>query len=281
MSEIIKISSEVIGTEKVNSVNARELYQVLEIKKQFADWINAQISSLELEINIDYIVFTESVKAGNGTVNRKEYILTTDTAQHIALASRTAKGREVRKYFIQVEREFKRLMQNPNIHELSGRVGGLTKSNNDLRRELDKWKKKSKRRFENLEDDVDELKSKTIYITNKNYDEKMDILFKQSEQLMNVKGEFTRCTLIETLQKHNRFYRDYIDILKSDGNTLQKWATTEIDKLKTERNNSELELYHLKYRFEKNLKKIADLQNLAKIIVDFDVKEQMKFTIID
>ena len=190
----------------------------------------------------------------------------------------------VKKFKINMVKAFfmmKEKLENPNIQELSGRVGGLTKSNNDLRRELDKYKKKAKRRFENLEDDVDELKSKTIYITNKNYDEKMDILFKQSEQLMNVKGEFTRCTLIETLQKNNRFYRDYIDILKSDGNTLQKWATNEIDKLKTERNNSELELFHLKYRFEKNLKKIADLQNLAKIIVDFDVEEQMKFAIID
>lgn len=190
----------------------------------------------------------------------------------------------VKKFKINMVKAFfmmKEKLENPNIQELSGRVGGLTKSNNDLRRELDKYKKKAKRRFENLEDDVDELKSKTIYITNKNYDEKMDILFKQSEQLMNVKGEFTRCTLIETLQKHNRFYRDYIDILKSDGNTLQKWATNEIDKLKTERNNSELELFHLKYRFEKNLKKIADLQNLAKIIVDFDIEEQMKFAIID
>ena len=190
----------------------------------------------------------------------------------------------VKKFKINMVKAFfmmKEKLENPNIQELSGRVGGLTKSNNDLRRELDKYKKKAKRRFENLEDDVDELKSKTIYITNKNYDEKMDILFKQSEQLMNVKGEFTRCTLIETLQKHNRFYRDYIDVLKSDGTTLQKWATNEIDKLKAERNNSELELFHLKYRFEKNLKKIADLQNLAKIIVDFDVEEQMKFAIID
>lgn len=61
MSEIIKISSEVIGTEKVNSVNARELHQVLEIDRKFTDWINYQINSLELEINIDYIVFTETI----------------------------------------------------------------------------------------------------------------------------------------------------------------------------------------------------------------------------
>lgn len=277
MSEIIKISSEVIGTEKTNSVNARELHQVLDIKKQFGNWINIQITSLGLEANVDYIVY--EVK-GNGRP-QKEYIITTDTAKHISMASRTAKGKEVRNYFIQIEKEYKTLIENPNIHELSGRVGGLTKSNNELRKELDKLRKKSKRRFENLEDDVDELKSKTIYITNKNYDEKMDILFKQSEQLMNVKGEVTRCTLIETLQKNNRFYRDYIDILKSDGTTLQKWATNEIDKLKTERNNSELELYHLKYRFEATLKKVQNLQNLAKIIVDFDIEEQMKFTIID
>ena len=147
MSEIIKISSEVIGTEKVNSVNARELHQVLEIGKDFTTWMNTQINSLGLEKNVDYIVY--EVK-GNGRP-QKEYIITTDTAKHISMASRTAKGKEVRNYFIQIEKEY----FSQNIQKLSGRVGGLTKANNDLRKELDKFRRKSKRRFENLEDDVD------------------------------------------------------------------------------------------------------------------------------
>ena len=274
MSEIIKISSEIIGTEKVNSVNARELHQVLEIKKQFSEWINAQISSLELEINIDYIVFTESVKAGNGTVNRKEYILTTETAQHIALASRTAKGREVRKYFIQVEREFKRLMQNPNIHELSGRVGGLTRSNNELRKELDKWKKKSKRRFENLEDDVDELKKRPIMITHKGLDEKLEILFRKSDILANEK---TDCFWQEALQNHLRFYKEYVEILKSDGNIPQQWAINQVENEKKKRVEVEKELSIIKWRFELMLEKMTNLQNLSKNIVNFDIENERNF----
>ena len=75
--------------------------------------------------------------------------------------------------------------------------------------------------------------------------------------------------------------RDYIDILRTDGTTLQKWATSEIDKLKSERNNYELELFNLKFRFEMTLKKVENLQQIAKNVVDFDIKEQMKFTIID
>ncbi|OCL99529.1 AntA/AntB antirepressor [Aliarcobacter thereius] len=82
MSEIIKISSEVIGTEKTNSVNARELHQVLEIGKDFSNWMNAQINSLGLEKNVDYIVY--EVK-GNGRP-QKEYIITTETAKHISMA---------------------------------------------------------------------------------------------------------------------------------------------------------------------------------------------------
>lgn len=137
MSEIIKISSEVIGTEKANSVNTRELHQILDIKKQFSDWISIQINSLGLEKNVDYIVYEVR---GNGRP-QKEYIITTDTAKHISMASRTAKGKEVRNYFIEIEK----VHNNPNVQQLSGRVGGLTKSNNDLRRELDKYKKKSKK----------------------------------------------------------------------------------------------------------------------------------------
>lgn len=101
MKELIKISTELIGTEETNSVNARELHVELEISKRYADWINHQISSLGLEENIDYIKFCEDSKFGRP---KKEYIITLDTAKHISMASRTAKGKEVRKYFIEAEK---------------------------------------------------------------------------------------------------------------------------------------------------------------------------------
>ncbi len=278
MSEIIKISSEVIGTEKTNSVNARELHQVLKIGKDFSNWINAQINSLGLEKNVDYIVYEEKVKAGNGFTTKKEYIITTDTAKHISMASRTAKGKEVRNYFIQIEKEY----FSPNIQQLSGRVGGLTKSNNDLRKELDKLRKKSKRRFENLEDDVDELKSKQFLITHKSFDEKLDLLFKRNKDILKRNtNEFNRETFIKWLQEHNVFYGEYLEILRTDGTELQRWAINGIENEKKRRVEAEKELYKMKYRYEKTLNKISDLQKIAKNIVDFDMEIEREMNMVD
>lgn len=274
MSEIIKISSEVIGTEKTNSVNARELHQVLDIKKQFTHWIDIQINSLGLEKNVDYIVY--EVK-GNGRP-QKEYIITTDTAKHISMASRTAKGKEVRNYFIQIEKEY----FSPNIQQLSGRVGGLTKANNDLRKELDKFRRKSKRRFENLEDDVDELKSKQFLITHKSFDEKLDLLFKRNKEILNRNvNEFNRETFIKWLQEHNVFYGEYLEILRTDGTELQRWAINGIENEKKRRVEAEKELYKMKYRYEKTLNKISDLQKIAKNIVDFDMEIEREMNMVD
>lgn len=272
MSEIIKISSEVIGTEKTNSVNARELHQVLEIDKKFADWMIAQINSLGLEKNVDYIVY--EVK-GNGRP-QKEYIITTDTAKHISMASRTAKGKEVRNYFIQIEKEYKTLIENPNIHELTGRVGGLTRSNNELRKELDKWKKKSKRRFENLEDDVDELKKRPIMITHKGLDEKLEILFRKSDILAKEK---TDCFWQEALQNHLRFYKEYVEILQKDGSIPQQWAINQVENEKKKRVEVEKELNIIKWRYGLLFEKVENLQNIAKNIIDFDIETERKFLI--
>ncbi len=105
MKSLINIEKNQIGNEVVNSVNARDLYKTLEIKQEFANWIKKQINSLGLEENINYIRFDKKVKPNNNAI-QKEYIITLDTAKHISMASRTAKGKEVRNYFIEVEKNF-------------------------------------------------------------------------------------------------------------------------------------------------------------------------------
>lgn len=118
MEELIKIETKVIGAEKVNSVNARDLYAALENKKQFTDWIRIQINTLGLEENIDYIKTTSKVKAGKGTSIQTNYIITTDVAKHISMASRTPKGKEVRTYFIQAEKKLRELTCNPDYMDI-------------------------------------------------------------------------------------------------------------------------------------------------------------------
>jgi len=107
MRELIKIEKREIGLESVNSVNSRELHKALEVKKDYSDWMKQQIGSLGLEENVDYLINPLKGENKNGeTRGRKsiDYIITTDTAKHISMASRTPKGKEVRRYFIEVEK---------------------------------------------------------------------------------------------------------------------------------------------------------------------------------
>jgi len=115
MNQLIKIDKQIIGTDEVNSVNARDLYKQLEIKQEFANWIKTQINTLGLEENIDFFSFDKNVKREIGSTVKKEYIITIDTAKHIAMASRTPKGKEIRNYFISVEKKLKLILENQRV----------------------------------------------------------------------------------------------------------------------------------------------------------------------
>lgn len=125
MRDIINISKQIIGEIEVNSVNGREIYTALEIKQDFSSWMKKQLKVLGLEENVDYITLTQKRERQI----LKEYIITLDTAKHIAMASRTAKGKEIRNYFIQIEKEF--LSKNctgelkPNLDYQGGKVAHI------------------------------------------------------------------------------------------------------------------------------------------------------------
>jgi anti-repressor protein len=141
MTQLIKISKTMIGAESLNSVNSRELYVALESKQEYANWIKKQIESLGLEENFDYEVIDKNVKNPSllGGRPSKDYIITTDTAKHIAMASRTHKGKEVRKFFIEAEK---------NLHVGKKQFDMVINSLRDTALEADKYKDKY---YENLE----------------------------------------------------------------------------------------------------------------------------------
>jgi len=114
-----------VGNE-TNSVSARELHKRLGVKKDFTNWIKDQIQRGAFEENIDFTVVLANAEKGvsekvtlysnglyrneKGQILPVDYILTIDTAKHIAMMSGTDKGKEIRKYFIQVERDHKVLL---------------------------------------------------------------------------------------------------------------------------------------------------------------------------
>jgi len=100
MNELIQIIQTHIGAEKVNSVDSRELYKALLLKSDFSTWIKRQLELFSE--NIDYVRLHKKVEANNAT--QIDYILTIDTAKHIAMIQRNEIGMNIRKYFIEVEK---------------------------------------------------------------------------------------------------------------------------------------------------------------------------------
>jgi phage anti-repressor protein len=114
-------------------VDARLLHQQLGSKRQFANWIKDQFADYGFEENKDYLTNLLS-KKGSGGHNAKEYYLTMDTAKEIAMVSKTEAGRQIRRYFIEKEKELRNLRlygQKVNLSELrrhveTRRINGYT-----------------------------------------------------------------------------------------------------------------------------------------------------------
>ena len=96
MNELIKVTEE--NGEQL--VSARELYEFLELdKSQWARWTKKNIEEI-FEENQEYQRL-DIVSNGNNTT---EYVLKLDVAKELAMLSRSEKGKEIRKYFIELEK---------------------------------------------------------------------------------------------------------------------------------------------------------------------------------
>ncbi len=111
----------IIQQDKV-LVDARVLYQNLNAKTKFADWIRSRIVDYGFAEGQDYFSEkTEKLKAGRKSIN---YHLTLDMAKELAMLERNETGRNIRRYFIQKEKEVRGIPQK-TLPSVSGLFKGL------------------------------------------------------------------------------------------------------------------------------------------------------------
>lgn len=88
-------------------VNGRELYEFLEVKSKYIDWFN-RMCEYGFDENIDFAMFNElsQKKEGSRMVERMiiNHALKLDMAKEIAMIQRNEKGKQARKYFLEVEK---------------------------------------------------------------------------------------------------------------------------------------------------------------------------------
>lgn len=103
VEEKIKINT----NENDITISARELHSFLDVKTEFRHWF-PRMCEYGFEENIDFnpVIFDHVRKEGNRQVTRslEDYEIKLDMAKEIAMIQRNERGKQARKYFLQVEK---------------------------------------------------------------------------------------------------------------------------------------------------------------------------------
>lgn len=101
-SSLIKIGKSEISGQPKETVNARELHQFIESKSKFSDWIKNRIEKYGFLEKEDYLSLSKNLENGGRII---EYFITLDMAKELSMIENNDKGRQIRRYFIQCEKQ--------------------------------------------------------------------------------------------------------------------------------------------------------------------------------
>lgn len=128
MNELVNIT---LNENHEPVVSARDLHKGLEVKSKYNDWLKRMLDYGFSE-GIDYIAITQKKVTAQGNQSEFiEHVFNLDAAKEIAMIQRNDKGKEVRKYFIQVEKDFNSpekimaralLMADKKVHKLEAQI---------------------------------------------------------------------------------------------------------------------------------------------------------------
>ncbi len=88
--------------EKV--VYGSELHEVLGAPSVYREWVKRRLSDIDAVENEEFQGVEISTPSGQ---TKKDHIIKLDTAKEMAMLERNEKGKQVRRYFIQIEKKYK------------------------------------------------------------------------------------------------------------------------------------------------------------------------------
>ena len=89
-------------------VDARELHEKLEVATRFNDWIGYRIKQYDLLEGIDYQILSENSVKPDGGRPAMNFALSLNCATQLAMVENNERGKQIRRYFIEIEKEFRR-----------------------------------------------------------------------------------------------------------------------------------------------------------------------------
>ena len=124
MNEVIKVT---VNDNHEPIVSGRQLHETLGVKTPYDKWF-PRMTEYGFTENEDFSTFLSESTGGRRAT---DHIIKLDMAKEIAMIQRTDKGKEVRQYFIQVEKDFNSpekimaralLMADKKIHKLETQI---------------------------------------------------------------------------------------------------------------------------------------------------------------
>lgn len=115
MQELIRIDH----SESGPIVSARDLHTFLECKRDFATWAKDKLAKHGFTEGLDFSPVLGKTPGASGGRPSIDYALTLDTAKELGMLEGNEKGREIRRYFIEAE---KQLRQPPALPQTQGEL---------------------------------------------------------------------------------------------------------------------------------------------------------------
>ena len=131
MNELLKVNYD---NERI-TLSARELHEFLGVSTRYNDWIKRMVE-YGFNENTDYQAITQKrVTAQGNETSFIDHEITLDMAKEIAMFQRSDKGKEVRQYFLELERRWNspEAVMNRALEYSRKQVKALMEENKELK----------------------------------------------------------------------------------------------------------------------------------------------------
>ncbi|HEL1737199.1 TPA: phage antirepressor KilAC domain-containing protein [Streptococcus suis] len=128
MNKIININ---VNDNQEPVVSGRQLHEALGVNSNYTTWFD-RMTEYGFTENEDYVLLSNfGNQTGRGGHNKVDHIIKLDMAKEIAMIQRTDRGKQVRQYFIQIEKDFNSpekimaralLLADKKVHQLEAQI---------------------------------------------------------------------------------------------------------------------------------------------------------------
>ncbi|MEE3747367.1 phage antirepressor KilAC domain-containing protein [Streptococcus suis] len=127
MNEIINVN---LNDNQEPVVSGRQLHEALGVKTPYSMWFDRMVEYGFTE-NQDFLLNNFVKQTGRGGHNKVDHVIKLDMAKEIAMIQRTDRGKQVRQYFIQIEKDFNSpekimaralLLADKKVHQLEAQI---------------------------------------------------------------------------------------------------------------------------------------------------------------